>query len=1007
MPGIVRGQRFAAVAVAATEESDAFAFAIVDEAGAPHHPFMVEGRMFDPDDPHEAVVNEAGAAAFGVRAGDRLVLGTIGWDRLDEYLERSAAFVERTGPVIEVTVTGINRTAVDIAQQDDPFLTLTPAFVARYGDRVINCPCIDNFDAALGREDEALAGVSRLYEPLGYEVDLEEGGALPEHVANGIDVEVAAMWLLALAAGIAGRGGRRPSHRPASRASSVDRDIETALGATTRQQTVAGVLALAPAIVVGAVGAVLLATGLSALTPRGLARRAEIDPGMRIDPVVLTIGAAVILGLGGALLVAATRRSLRPRPSASPRFVALPAGVGATGLLGIALATRPVHRGRLIAGGAIVATAMGVAGVLGVWSFEAGRDRLVADGRLFGVDADLAWRGAADDVDAAVAAARSSGVDAVGVRFALDSDLTLTGPGGSATGNPSAVDVVTGWAGPTIVRGRTPAGPDEVALGDNVMAELDIDLGHTVRVGGPGGDGVLRVVGEVVAWGVDEVDDGFEVSMDGMRALARLSCDGRFGCDPTVQSVVARSDGQDGRRRAGGGRVRGRSAAVGDRQPRRGRAAAMDAGRVPRHPRRRRAVARIRDRAARSPSGHRDRAGARAHRRRRAIGRSVDGVDHDGGGRSDRSPGRDARRAARVGQDRRPARRRGRAWPPVVGPGPHHARRLRHNAGPRRGPRPSRRPRPADPPRRMMPRRDPSPSSHPSVWSPADARDALRRDRVWLPPPGPTVAATLPRRDRRVSTEVVSTGVVMSAAVERSAVAPSVAPSAPAFAPLRPAYCLLVGPIAVALALVGLAVAASDEASAVELVRPFVVALWAVAGLALGVRRRHDRLAPIVLAGAVVGGAGTLAAAMVAHRSLDGVIAVGWDLALRATAALLPAVAMHLLFGLADGRLATPIRRRAVVTGYLAAAVVGAGLMADRDRVVIWPVALLWALALGFGIHASHVRYVKAGAVDRRRMQWIGWGMAVATEATIVVVALRLLTDWPRTSGPSPSPSAG
>ena len=80
---------------------------------------------------------------------------------------------------------------------------------------------------------------------------------------------------------------------------------------------------------------------------------------------------------------------------------------------------------------------MGVAGVLGVWSFEAGRQRLVSEGRLFGADADLAWRGTADEVDAAVAAARSSGgVDAVGVRWALDADLTLTGPGGSATREP-------------------------------------------------------------------------------------------------------------------------------------------------------------------------------------------------------------------------------------------------------------------------------------------------------------------------------------------------------------------------------------------------------------------------------------------------------------------------------------------------------------------------------------------------------------------------------------------
>ena len=32
-------------------------------------------------------------------------------------------------------------------------------------------------------------------------------------------------------------------------------------------------------------------------------------------------------------------------------------------------------------------------------------------------------------------------------------------------------------------------------------------------------------------------------------------------------------------------------------------------------------------------------------------------------------------------------------------------------------------------------------------------------------------------------------------------------------------------------------------------------------------------------------------------------------------------------------------------------------------------------------------------------MQWVGWGMAVAAEAALVVVALRLLTDWPDHAG--------
>ena len=260
---------------------------------------------------------------------------------------------------------------------------------------------------------------------------------------------------------------------------------------------------------------------------------------------------------------------------------------------------------------------------------------------------------------------------------------------------------------------------------------------------------------------------------------------------------------------------------------------------------------------------------------------------------------------------------------------------------------------------------------------------------------GATVAATLP-----TTGPVMSTDEVMTTAVEPAApaAAPAV-PLAPAFTPLRPAYCLLVAPVAVALAVAGAAVAIGDDALPVELVRPVIVALWAAAGVALGIRRRHDRLAPIVLGGAVVGGFGTLAAAMGEHQSLDGAQAAFWDLALRLSAALLPAIAMHLLFGLADGRLATPIRRRAVGAGYVIATGVGLALMADRDRLVGWPIAVLWALAIGFGLHASHVRYVKAGAVDRRRMQWVGWGMAVATEAAIVAGALRVLTDWPHHAG--------
>ena len=40
-----------------------------------------------------------------------------------------------------------------------------------------------------------------------------------------------------------------------------------------------------------------------------------------------------------------------------------------------------------------------------------------------------------------------------------------------------------------------------------------------------------------------------------------------------------------------------------------------------------------------------------------------------------------------------------------------------------------------------------------------------------------------------------------------------------------------------------------------------------------------------------------------------------------------------------------------------------------------------WLVATCIGVYGAHVRYVKAGAEDRRRLQWVGWGMAVAAEA--------------------------
>jgi signal transduction histidine kinase len=218
-------------------------------------------------------------------------------------------------------------------------------------------------------------------------------------------------------------------------------------------------------------------------------------------------------------------------------------------------------------------------------------------------------------------------------------------------------------------------------------------------------------------------------------------------------------------------------------------------------------------------------------------------------------------------------------------------------------------------------------------------------------------------------------------------------------AELRPAYCLLAAPVAVTLAVAALFVAAGGTgATAAQVIGAVLVLLWTLAGLALGVRRRHDRLGPIVLAAAVVGGGICLAQAIAVRDDLD-----EWHdaaaVAMRLLVCLLPAIALHVLVSLPDGRLRTTSRRRGVLASYVVALAVGGALCLDLDGVVAWPVVLLWITALGIGIAACHQRYLRAGAEERRRIQWIGWGLTVTAEAVLVVIALRLLSDWPHSPG--------
>ncbi len=207
----------------------------------------------------------------------------------------------------------------------------------------------------------------------------------------------------------------------------------------------------------------------------------------------------------------------------------------------------------------------------------------------------------------------------------------------------------------------------------------------------------------------------------------------------------------------------------------------------------------------------------------------------------------------------------------------------------------------------------------------------------------------------------------------------------PLFPFAAPAF--VVGVAAAGAAIV--AIVDVGEPSAVRYAATGATVVWAVAGILIGLRRRSEPLGLIVAAVAALSAvvlAGSASSDSTGGRARD----VG--------TALLLAVLFHLAVGLPEGRLIQRSRRVLVALGYIVAIAVG---MAEdaKDAQIGVPTAVLGGVLLAVALGAYANRCRTAGAVERARLQWAGWGAVVAALIMLVAEILHLLLDWP----PSPA----
>jgi signal transduction histidine kinase len=178
-----------------------------------------------------------------------------------------------------------------------------------------------------------------------------------------------------------------------------------------------------------------------------------------------------------------------------------------------------------------------------------------------------------------------------------------------------------------------------------------------------------------------------------------------------------------------------------------------------------------------------------------------------------------------------------------------------------------------------------------------------------------------------------------------------------------------------------------------EALRIALVGAWALAGAAVGLRRPREPLCLVMLAGAAVGSIAVVADSAVLAG--DGGTALA-ETARGVAVAALPALALHLVAGLPDGRFARRAHRRVVVAGYAVAAVAGVVAVAQRPELPPWLVGAEAALAATAALAVSNVRYQAVRGEARQRMQWFALGVTLAAEVVLVAAALRLFVGWPR-----------
>jgi ABC-type antimicrobial peptide transport system permease subunit len=478
---------------------------------------ILAGRLYDPKAPGQAMVDQQLASIEHLTPGSTLRLYGVpsAPSGAPEY-DRAATLTYRVSAIVvfddEVVPSGTN-TAGPTALVSWPFAA--PAVAASLAD---------GYEAAVRLTPGASqAAFTATAEKLAKHYPDTSGNIITINLSDQVNATERAIRpeavALAVFAGLAGLIALAVIGQLLSRQLALDAaefPILRALGVRRAALVALSLARLGIVTVTGAIVAVVVAIAASPLMPIGPARLAEPYPGVEVNLAILGAGFAVIALLPLAVLVPPAWRAARQaggalgvaeptdRQSRPSRLAAALTHAGSvTGGAGVAMAFEPGHgRTAVPVRSALAGSVIAVAALAAAAVFGASLVGLVSTPHDYGqnwvqeVDFNFGSAPGAGAVQMAKAIPSISGYAAGDY-----GQLTIDGAIVPAIG----LDQVRGSGYLTLLAGRAPAAPDEIALGEQTLHAIGAHLGQTVQVtvnqvatGGPGIAHTMRIVGIAV-----------------------------------------------------------------------------------------------------------------------------------------------------------------------------------------------------------------------------------------------------------------------------------------------------------------------------------------------------------------------------------------------------------------------------------------------------------------------------------------------------------------------------